>query len=73
MGRELSLAALSELRTASPHTSVVILTMEEDPAFVTPAWNAGAAGYVLKEASRGDLVTVCPSRGCPPRRRPKRT
>src|ERR1700733_8678992 len=56
MGRELSLSALFELRSASPSTAVVILTMEDDPAFVAPAWNAGAAGYVLKEASRTDLV-----------------
>lgn len=56
MGRELSLGALAELRSASPGTAVVILTMEDDPAFVQPAWNAGAAGYVLKEASRADLI-----------------
>jgi two-component system, NarL family, response regulator NreC len=56
MGPQLSLGRLSELRSASPATGVVILTMEDDPAFVAPAWNAGAAGYVLKEASPADLV-----------------
>ena len=56
MGPELSLSALFELRAASQSTRVVILTMDDDPAFVAPAWNAGAAGYVLKEASRFDLV-----------------
>jgi two-component system, NarL family, response regulator NreC len=56
MGRDLSLGVLSELRLASPATAVVILTMEDDPAFVAPAWAAGAAGYVLKEASRTDLL-----------------
>jgi two-component system, NarL family, response regulator NreC len=56
MGRELSLSAMFEIRGASPDTAIVILTMEDDPAFVAPAWNAGAAGYVLKEASRTDLV-----------------
>ena len=54
--RELSLSALSELRAASRSTAVVILTMDDDPAFVQPAWTAGAAGYVLKEASRSDLI-----------------
>ena len=56
MGRELSLTTLSELRCASRSTAVVILTMDDDPAFVQPAWTAGAAGYVLKEASRTELV-----------------
>ena len=56
MGRELSLTTLSELRSASRSTAVVILTMDDDPAFVQPAWSAGAAGYVLKEASRTELV-----------------
>jgi two-component system, NarL family, response regulator NreC len=56
MGRDLSLTSLFELRSASPGTAVVILTMDDDPAFVAPAWNAGAAGYVLKEASRSELV-----------------
>jgi two-component system response regulator NreC len=56
MRSELSLGAMSELKAVSPSTAVVILTMEDDPAFVGPAWAAGAAGYVLKEASRGDLV-----------------
>jgi two-component system response regulator NreC len=56
MGRELSLSALFEIRGASPDTAIVILTMEDDPAFLAPAWNAGAAGYVLKESSRTDLL-----------------
>jgi len=56
MGRELSLATLSELRSASSKTAFVILTMDDDPAFAQQAWAAGAAGYVLKEASRADLV-----------------
>jgi two-component system, NarL family, response regulator NreC len=56
MGRELSLSTVAEFRAVAPQTAVVILTMEDDPAFVAPAWSAGAAGYVLKEASRSDLV-----------------
>ena len=56
MGRELSLGVLSALRGASPATAIVILTMDDDPAFAQQAWAAGAAGYVLKEASRADLV-----------------
>jgi two-component system response regulator NreC len=56
MGRDLSLGMLSELRLVSPSTQVVILTMEDDPAFAQQAWAVGAAGYVLKESSRTDLV-----------------
>jgi two-component system response regulator NreC len=56
MGRELSLGMLSTLRGASPATAIVILTMDDDPAFAQQAWSAGAAGYVLKEASRAELV-----------------
>ena len=56
LGRQLSIGVLSNLRGASPATAVVILTMDDDPAFAQQAWAAGAEGYVLKEASRTDLV-----------------
>ena len=56
MRRELSLSAISKLKLESPPTAIVILTMDDDPAFVQPAWAAGAAGYVLKEASRTELI-----------------
>jgi len=56
MGPQLSLGTLSELQAASRATAFVILTMDDDPAFAQQAWAAGAAGYVLKEASRADLV-----------------
>ncbi len=56
MGRELSLAALPALRAASPDTRVVILTMQDDPAFARQGLAAGADGYVLKEAPRSELA-----------------
>jgi two-component system response regulator NreC len=56
MGRELSLAALPQLRATAPATAVVILTMQDDPAFARQALAAGAVGYVLKETSRAELA-----------------
>jgi two-component system response regulator NreC len=56
MGRDLSLGTISELRSSSSSTAIVVLTMDDDPGFAQQAWAAGAAGYVLKEASRGDLL-----------------
>jgi two-component system response regulator NreC len=56
LGRELSLGVIARVRASTPSTAIVILTMDDDPAFVQPAWTAGAAGYLLKEASRTELV-----------------
>jgi two-component system response regulator NreC len=63
MGPELSLSSLPKFRAASPTTAVVILTMEDDPGFAQQAWAAGAAGYVLKEASRHELVRAIRAAG----------
>lgn len=56
MGRDLSLGAFPALRVASAGTRIVILTMQDDPAFARQAFSAGAAGYVLKEAPRAELA-----------------
>ena len=45
-----------ELRGSVPETQVVVLTMENSPAFVKRALDAGAVGYVLKEHADRDLV-----------------
>lgn len=37
-------------------TAVVVLTMQNDPAFARKALLAGARGYVLKEAADSELV-----------------
>jgi two-component system, NarL family, response regulator NreC len=37
-------------------TAVVVLTMQNDPAFAREALQAGALGYVLKEAASTELV-----------------
>ena len=56
MGERSSLPAIPELLAASPGTRVVVLTMQNDPAFVREAMRAGAVGYVVKEAADSELV-----------------
>jgi two-component system response regulator NreC len=51
-----SLEAIPELLTGSPETAIVVLTMQEDPAFAREALRAGALGYVLKEAADDELL-----------------
>jgi two-component system, NarL family, response regulator NreC len=51
-----SLEAIPEIRTESPETAIVVLTMQEEPAFARHALGAGALGYVLKEAADDELV-----------------
>jgi two-component system response regulator NreC len=51
-----SLDAIPKVAEASPGTRVVVLTMQEDPEFARRALQAGASGYVLKEAADSELV-----------------
>jgi two-component system response regulator NreC len=51
-----SLEAIPVIREEAPKTQVVVLTMQEEPAFARHALSAGAVGYVLKEAADDELV-----------------
>jgi two-component system, NarL family, response regulator NreC len=51
-----SLPAIPDLREEFPDTQIVVLTMQDDPAFAREAMRAGALGYVLKEAADSELV-----------------
>jgi len=51
-----SLEAIPALRAEAPETHVVVLTMQEEPAFARQALAAGATGYVLKRAADSELV-----------------
>jgi two-component system response regulator NreC len=51
-----SLEAIPKIRETSPDTAVVVLTMQEDPAFAREALRAGARGYVLKHSAGTELV-----------------
>lgn len=51
-----SLEAIPLIREESPNTQIVVLTMQQEPAFARHALGAGAIGYVLKEAADEELV-----------------
>ncbi|HET7051413.1 MAG TPA: response regulator transcription factor [Solirubrobacteraceae bacterium] len=51
-----SLKHIPGLRTEFPHTQIVVLTMQNEPAYAREALSAGALGYVLKEAAETELV-----------------
>jgi two-component system, NarL family, response regulator NreC len=50
------LGALPLVKDASPDTRVVMLTMQDEPAFAREALQSGALGFVLKEAADEQLV-----------------
>jgi two-component system response regulator NreC len=51
-----SLEAISTLRETMPETAIVVLTMQDDPAFARQALRNGALGFVLKEAADEELL-----------------
>jgi two-component system, NarL family, response regulator NreC len=53
-----TLDAIPALRAQAPDTKIVVLTMQDEPAPARAALAAGASGYVLKDASDGELVTA---------------
>jgi two-component system response regulator NreC len=56
MPGEESLPAIPRLRASAPRTAIVVLTMQDDPAFAREALRTGAIGYVLKDAADTELV-----------------
>jgi DNA-binding NarL/FixJ family response regulator len=51
-----SLPAIPELLAAAPGAAVVVMTMQDEPAYARAALTAGASGYVLKEAAEAELL-----------------
>ncbi|MDX6610116.1 MAG: two-component system, NarL family, response regulator NreC [Solirubrobacterales bacterium] len=51
-----SLDAVPDIRDASAETEIVVLTMQNEPAFARRALQSGVRGYVLKEAADAELV-----------------
>jgi two-component system response regulator NreC len=58
MGGESSLDAIPALRADVPETQIVVLTMQENPAFAQASLRAGAVGYVLKDAADTELMNA---------------
>lgn len=52
------LAATQALRHDHPQVRVIILTMHENVDYLVEALRAGAAGYVLKDATRRELISA---------------
>ena len=52
------LTVLDRVKAASPGSSVIVLTMHDNPDYISRAIKSGAAGYVLKEVGRQDLLTA---------------
>ncbi len=50
------LAAIPRVIAASPKTGVIAFTMYANPAYVYEAMHAGASAYVLKSASKEELL-----------------
>ncbi|HEX6026737.1 MAG TPA: response regulator transcription factor [Solirubrobacter sp.] len=51
-----SLEAIPRLQETAKETAIVVLTMQDDPAFARQALQAGALGFVLKEAADEELL-----------------
>src|SRR5215472_4724089 len=52
------LIATRTIKAELPRTSILIVTLSEDPDYLLEALRVGAAGYVLKDASRREVVTA---------------
>jgi DNA-binding NarL/FixJ family response regulator len=50
------LSAIPEILKGSPKTAIIAFTMYNNPVYVYEAMHAGASGYVLKSASREELL-----------------
>lgn len=48
--------AIGRLRTASPRSRVLVLSMHGAPEFVRPALRSGACGYIVKGSGLQDLL-----------------
>ena len=50
------LATIPEILAVAPRTGIIVFTMYDNASYVHEAMHAGASGYVLKSASKEELV-----------------
>jgi two-component system response regulator NreC len=52
------LEIIPQLLHENPDTKILVLSMQDDPRYVREAFDAGASGYVLKEAADSEVVAA---------------
>ena len=57
-----ALEATRAIKEVSPQTAILMMSTYESQEYLVEAIKAGAAGYVLKEATKGELLSTL--RGC---------
>src|ERR687883_368652 len=58
MPEQSGIEAIPQLLHEHPDAKVLVLSMQDDPRYVREAFEAGASGYVLKEAADAELVAA---------------
>jgi two-component system response regulator NreC len=49
---------IPQLLHEAPEAKILMLSMQDDPSYVRQAFEAGASGYVLKEAADAEVVAA---------------
>jgi len=58
MPRMHGIEATREIRKRRPETRILVLTVHKNEEYILATFQAGANGYVLKDATRAELVTA---------------
>ncbi|MFI5121334.1 MAG: response regulator [Vicinamibacteria bacterium] len=53
-----SLELMPQIIESSPSTSVIVVTMQNEPAFARQALRAGAKGFVIKQSAADELIAA---------------
>jgi len=58
MPRMNGMDAIREIKRRSPHTKILVLTVHKSEEYILAALEAGANGYVSKDATQAELLTA---------------